>query len=620
MKVNKTFALKKNLFEIDNARNLSVDEMVNTFVPTQTFWRLLSAKHQVFLGSRGSGKTALAKMVSHDHLSRLRDERARVIINNQSYFGIYVPTRLEWVSALQNKPWQNEVEKEQLFLWRFNLLTCLNLLCVIESCLKTYIKNPGDKARIEEKICVELAIDWGEKNTIIYELNKLKQYLEDLDYRKMRAISEKRVVGFGNEFLGDCFAMEFLAPLRRGITIVSRHMNIKEDAKWLLCIDEAECLDLIHQRIINTYMRTFPSNNLFIKLITMPYCYYTTKTNIGINLVERDDFDYIYIDSDPVLHERATNEINSIGTQFARRLFQKLAEASGFQHYKSQGNIKGGKGELVLNIRDFLGYSKILDPKDNEWSNNSYNFKLLERYASDKTLERAKKLLGTTEFKENISRKIHGSLLLRDEWEGLKGRTAAEAFSGASMVIRCGDSNPRRIIQIFNALVLTNWNKVSRPGKGNTNLIKLSAKDQSRALIKTSTTVFHRVKSEPAIGPKIYEFIKMLGSYMNYNLMEKPLTTDSISAFDINNDINDLDWNIIKHAVGLGLLYPSTDENNPDIMPIKEGTFYLAYILAPYFYFMPRRGKSHSLHNIKVWYIKPSAKQTANNIEQLRLF
>jgi hypothetical protein len=40
---------RRNLFELDNARNLSRQELVETFIPTQSFWRLLSAKHNVVL-------------------------------------------------------------------------------------------------------------------------------------------------------------------------------------------------------------------------------------------------------------------------------------------------------------------------------------------------------------------------------------------------------------------------------------------------------------------------------------------------------------------------------------------------------------------------------------------
>ena len=105
----------RNLFDIENARNLNRDEVVATFVPTDTFWRLLSPKNHIVLGARGSGKTALAKMLSHDHLSKLDDDRAQEIVESRSIVGIYIPTSIEWVGALKNKPWQSEEEQEQFF-------------------------------------------------------------------------------------------------------------------------------------------------------------------------------------------------------------------------------------------------------------------------------------------------------------------------------------------------------------------------------------------------------------------------------------------------------------------------------------------------------------------------
>src|SRR5215213_6270899 len=135
---------RRDLFEIENARNLTRDELVATFIPTQSFWRLLSAKNHIVLGSRGSGKTALAKMISHDHLTRLQDQRAQNAIGAQPLVGIYVPTKLEWVGGLRNKPWQNEREKEEFFQWRLNLSTCLAFLVTLRNCLDTYIGDIGD--------------------------------------------------------------------------------------------------------------------------------------------------------------------------------------------------------------------------------------------------------------------------------------------------------------------------------------------------------------------------------------------------------------------------------------------------------------------------------------------
>src|SRR5438105_1533377 len=117
-------AYRRNLFEIENARNLTRDEIVRTFGPPEAFWRLLSAKNHILLGSRGSGKTAIAKMLAHDHLSKWDDERAKDAVDSKAYIGMYVPTRLEWVGGLKNRPWQTDVEREAHFSWRLNLATC----------------------------------------------------------------------------------------------------------------------------------------------------------------------------------------------------------------------------------------------------------------------------------------------------------------------------------------------------------------------------------------------------------------------------------------------------------------------------------------------------------------
>ena len=85
-----TATLRRNLFEIQNARNLTREEVVRTFVPPKSFWRLLSPKNHILLGSRGSGKTAIAKMLSHDHLSKWKEPRAQRAIETKSFIGMYL--------------------------------------------------------------------------------------------------------------------------------------------------------------------------------------------------------------------------------------------------------------------------------------------------------------------------------------------------------------------------------------------------------------------------------------------------------------------------------------------------------------------------------------------------
>jgi hypothetical protein len=89
-----------------------------------------------------------------------------------------------------------------------------------------------------------------------------------------------------------------------------------------------------------------------------------------------------------------------------------------------------------------------------------------------------------------------------------------------------------------------------------------------------------------------------LGKYMERSIHSKKIDTEQIASIDIPKDISEHLWRIITKAVENCLLYPSTREFDPDLLPNKSGTFRLAYILSPYFNLLPRKGTSRSLHNM----------------------
>lgn len=96
---------------------------------------------------------------------------------------------------------------------------------------------------------------------------------------------------------------------------------------------------------------------------------------------------------------------------------------------------------------------------------------------------------------------------------------------------------------------------------------------------------------------------------------------------DIGNrlrfNVSDLEWDLIKAAVELGLLYPNLGVSTRDEMPEREGTFHVAFILAPNFFLLPRRGASRSLSTIKSEYFKPrktSKRLSKLELQQLNLF
>ena len=590
---------RRNLFEVDNARNMSKHELVETFIPTQSFWRLLVAKHNVVLGARGQGKTALAKMVSHDHLSlfaQTRDEpRAKSAISGQEYIGIYLPTRLEWVGGLKNKSWLNERQREELFQWRLNVASCIAFIATASSCITTYVDGRAKQAQIERELTNQLSKDWLAEPAIVFDdLLQLRRHLEDTDYHKQIQLLRERALGglpAGEMPVGLVFGMELFLPLRQGIRQLSRLLSVNPDCTWLLCLDEAEFLDEMDHRIINSHMRAFP-DNMFIKLITMPYRHHTLDTNIGAPLVPGQDFGYVNMDSDRVLTARAIGDMDTIGTRFGRTLFGKLFDASDPQ-------VFGVDNPTEFGPFDVLGPNEILDPRSEDWNIDSENFRLLEKYASPETIARARDLAGTKEFRYAISRKINGPLLLRKQVDELKGNKALTIYSGARMAIRCADDNPRHLIRIFNALLMLRSAEQKRRMARGRRIAWIPATDQTRVMRTLSTTTLNQYKTFPEVGPELHAFLCMLGDFMHADLHKRPLTTDQISSVAIDDNISDSDWKLMRIAVGYGLLHPNVGTANPDEIPWREGTFHLAYALAPHFLLLPRRGKSAKISTIR---------------------
>jgi hypothetical protein len=596
-------------------------EQVATFIPTQSFWRLLSAKHHVVLGARGQGKTALAKMLSHDHLALLArkrgEQRAWTAIRDQEFIGIYLPTRLEWVGGLKNKTWFNEREREELFQWRLNIASCIAFIQIAKSCISTYVTGRARQAQAENTLACQLSRDWAQETDLIFpDLLQLRRHLEDTDYNRQLQILRERTSGSHiatEKKIGLAFDLDLFGPLRRGITQLSRLLSLNQDCTWLLCLDEAEFLTESDHRIINSHMRAYP-DKLFIKMTTMPYCHYTLATNIGPALVPSQDFAYINMDSDRVLTARSTGDSDTIGTQFGRALFKKLFDASDI-------NILGCAEKETPSAMEVLGESELLDPRQEDWGVDSENMKQLAKYGSHETITRARRLVGSPLFASSIVRKINGPLLLRKQVDELKGNKGLSAYSGARMAIRCADDNPRQLINIFNALLMLRSNTDKWNMAHGQKIAWIPAEDQTKAMRILSASTLNRCRSFPDVGPALHAFLCKLGTYMQADLHGRPLTTDHVSSVWIDESISNENWNLVCVAIGHGLLHVNTGVGSPDEMPWREGKFHLAYALAPHFLLIPRRGKSVKLKSILDFDIK-SIKQTSFStvFEQLTLF
>lgn len=562
----------------ENARNMSRESLVSTFVETPQFQELFTAQNNIIIGARGSGKTALAKMLSHDHLSALAargSSLAQRVINEKSYIGLYLSTKTEWVGSLKNKPWSNKEEKEQYFSWRLNVAACKALLDTLRSCLRQYVSQLEDRIRLERKVIRSLSDAWlTDTAPDVRSITEMRELLEDYEYFRELQYTRKRLLRTDVEPVALAFEAQLFAPLKYGITLIKRlFKNGLEDSTWFLCIDEAEFLNEDHHRILNSHLRA-DSEDLSFKITTTPYRHHTKETNLGAPVRNGHDFEYVYISRKRTpQHEE----------EFARELFGQLTFVLG-----------SDIGDVTL--ERLLGESDLLESKPSQWSLDSREMQLLKKHATPRFYRRAVSYLENGEeekFRSAVVRKVHGLLKLREAVKAASGAKKLDVYSGWKMLARCGEDNPRRILRLLKRMISVLGSQET-PSEGPL----IPTAKQNEIFVQFSARELERTKTEPNCREKLHELLRKLGGYASSYFLERDFTGDVVSAFEIKPNDPEEYWDLTTRAVEWGLLYPKVNKSNPDDLPRREGQFHIANVLAPQFNLLPRRGRAHRLTTI----------------------
>src|SRR4051812_20420048 len=88
-----------NPFHDAQAKSFGVRRLASEFYPVSLYWSLFNDGHEILIGSRGSGKTALLRMLSYSGLRLLEDARSKDW--KRRYFGFYIPLHLEFIQSLR---------------------------------------------------------------------------------------------------------------------------------------------------------------------------------------------------------------------------------------------------------------------------------------------------------------------------------------------------------------------------------------------------------------------------------------------------------------------------------------------------------------------------------------
>lgn len=560
-----------NVFEHSNARYFTSDQLAEEFVWTSSFESLITNKNQVVLGSRGTGKTALIKMLSHECLSKLKDDRAKRIIEEGSFIATYIPLKVEWVNSMLDID-----EESHLFVWSLNLSSCARFLDTVRSCLESYVDDDVQRVVKEQRICNKISELWLSEK--LSTLSDVLEALELVEYRK-NVVFNKIKLGLDltpeEQSVGLNFNAELFKPLIMALSQLKKEIELPDNSTFCVCIDEAEFLTKEHHRILNTHMRSY--NELVFKITTMPYRHYTLETKTGTPLNIGHDFDYLNIDNQG-LHGNAKANAQSDFESFADNLFKNRVKASSIANNG-------------IELRSLLGNSVLTDSPKSAMPDEII-VKKINEYCDKQTIERAKRLSSEDKelFESSIVRKLRGILILKDSFQHYRGNASPRIYSGYSLVVRCADGNPRRLLRIFNYLFSKNIEAAVE-------LKPISLTEQGSKLKEFSYSELDSLNLEIE-GKKSFDLFTKIGRFLKDKLHSDKINTDVYNSFAFDVEDDEV-WNSIEKAVDLGLIYPDfSNKDNDNKMPNRRGRFTLAFCLAPHFYLMPRKGKSIKLSTI----------------------
>lgn len=591
-------------FGNDNAKYLNPADVARTFVPIAAFWKLFSDKNHVVLGTRGSGKTAIAKMISHDHLRLLDHPKAREFVSEKRFIGVYAPARLNWVSGIKSQLLGTEGAEREYFILRINFVLAQSLLSTLSSCVNTYVEDKLRASR-EFQLVKEILEIWcpdvGPKRPI-YTLKDLAKTIARTDFHLQRVTTKNRY-GSSQEQLPEfdasltsSFGTELAQPIVALWTAIQDAFEFDDSTKIIVAIDEMEFLTHYQHQIMNGLLRAYEGAFIF-KFITAPYCHYTLATETNAPLIEDHDFSYVQMDNDREIDlDALPYELDPADRRFAFHiaLFTKRAEAAGIS------------ADVNL-LRTLLGPSDVLDPIQVTNKNLLDQIRRFSRHVNDPTQDRLQKHAvdfsratsrdGQTQVRRRTSdeliRKLKPMVRIREIVRERVGAKKGSAYSGMNMVLACTDGNPRILIRTFKAL-FPDLHKVTADSQS---VKSIAPERQNDVLEALSGRFLDSIWAVPEVGPNLSRLVNSLGMEFYRRLHSQPIGTDVAASIEIDEADSDV-WPLVRQAVAWGFMYPHFKDEKRPALPATEGQFRLSYTLAPHFSLLPRRGRSIRLKTI----------------------
>lgn len=578
-----------------NARQLSVDKIVNTFIPPKQFASLTANTHNFLLGARGSGKTTLLKMLSIEALDLMQKSERFKNRYQIDFIGVYIPANAVWGSILTKLSKQNQsIDQPNWPRLMADAAFTTGVLMSITETLHFCTANQNEeyiqfsKKQFKE-IIKALSAQWklspesysflSLKHALSRRLIEIQQF-SNLLINDFYDRHELEAQGKKMSYLG----FPFLSMATNALNTINE-ISRDTERTWALLFDEFEiapeslCKDLL--KVIRG-----SSENIIYKVAFAPCGNLSLMDTHGTSYPQSmHDYNPVELwDSAKSGHKVFCEELCQMQLNKYDQFKNKTPhDVFGSSSYWADNNMKEEEVQRKTNNwkQNFRDLAEI-DPKFKEFLNKSYPD--IEYRTTDES--RIRKIMPQVAFR----------WAYRRSWR----KPFLDPYSGWEVISAVCEGNPRWLLGITNDII-NSFLATKQKGYNIPHDIQqkevLKASEKFGDILKvTTTTQANELTSEH----QVYSLLSKIGAYFHDQLVsQEKFNEHPQGSFKIDDNIGIKDEKSLKTAMNLGAIicYDKT-HSLQEYTSLKGKQFRLSYLLSPTFKLMTRKGRSVSLSTI----------------------
>jgi hypothetical protein len=610
------------VFPAFNAKLMRVEEIVDSFVPSDLFNPAIGVSHSLIMGPRGSGKTTLLKMLSVDFLRRWRHPDAEVWRQSATFNGIFLPADIVWAEAARENR-SKKLDDNAIKAYSESLF-CMSLLIAAIDAFEVKVIREADLEAVDyghfpcavEKIRTAVAslsklwqLDASEttftglRNAVLLRLMTLQSYIRNLEPN-----ANLHVAVINEKF--PFFTFDPHTLLEASIKAFDTDIGDK-DGLWALLVDEMEIVPPDIQRGILNRFRS-GSKKLMYKVAVVP-C--TLEVDATL---------------DSMMQANSKNDFERVSLWYSKKNLAKNFSNSLFKAW-----LKRQKLDESISPYELLGKSLIGDEENEE--NQQGNFEAIFNSLKDKDdsfrsyVDRRQIDVTDLQPKSNTQlrpeiRKIKPTVamreaMLRSESGDLTSKKSmAEFYSGWDAIMSICEGNPRWLNAYLSGLYSSSMTDLT---SGKTK--KISQASQALEVKKCANAYAAMLGSiarrDPMVGfstdQNVFKLLDSIGEQFKNILYKQPFTPEPALSFVVDLDISSDEEAALKIALNHGAIVYADElkSGTVEFQTLKQKRFRLTYLLATNYALILRLHKEISLKQLLSLKIKNDTEVSSAPIE-----